>query len=320
MASTIFVTDYEFPDLSIERSVLEGSDVELASGQAKTPEAVINATADIDVSGLLVQYGSINASVFEALDELQVVGRYGIGVDSVDITAATEHGVQVVNVPDYCVDEVPTHTLALLLNCARNITRYDHEVKDGTWDWTTGKPIGQVAGSTLGLVGFGKLPHRLLELVEGFGFEVLVYDPYIDTEAIESAGCEEVTFNELLKRARFVSLHAPLTEDTEGMIDAAAFETMREDSILVNTARGGLVNTSALEDAIENERIAGAGIDVLPQEPPDPTPPFDHPNVIYTPHVAWYSENSMIEMRQTVTEDALNVIRGKSAMNPVNSL
>lgn len=318
MTDTIVVTDYDFPDLSVEESVLAGEDVELRGEQARTPEAVIEACGDAD--GLLVQYAEITAEVCEALPDLKAVGRYGIGVDSVDLDAATEHGVQVVNVPDYCVEEVPTHALALLLTCVRRTATYDAAIKGGTWDWKIGKPIDRVTGSTLGLVGFGKLPRRLIELVEGFDLETLVYDPYIDAAEIEAAGAEKVTFEALLERSKYVSVHAPLTDETRGMFDADAFAAMREDAILVNTARGGLVDVGALEEAIETSEIAGAGLDVLPEEPPEPTPPFEHDAIVYTPHVAWYSEESAETLRRTVTEDVLGIVRGEPAVNPVNEL
>lgn len=313
--STIAVTDWDFPDLSIERSVLSGTDVELITAQAETPAAVIEAAADADA--LLVQYAPITAEVFEALD-LDAVGRYGIGVDNVDVEAATEHGVQVLNVPEYCIEEVPTHTFSLLLTCVRRTAQYDAEIKSGTWDWTSGKPIDRVAGSTLGLVGFGKLPRNFVDLVSGFDFEVLAYDPYVDAGEIESHGAEKVELDDLLERSRFVSLHSPLTEETREMIDADAFERMRDDAILLNTARGGLVDVDALVAAVESGEIAGAGIDVLPEEPPSPTPPLDHPNIVYTPHVAWYSEQSLTEMRRQITEDVLAVVTSESPENPVN--
>lgn len=315
MTDTIVVTDWDWPDLSVEESVLDGTGVELVSAQAKTPEDVIEAARGAD--GLIVQYASIPADVFEALD-LRVVGRTGIGVDSVDVKAATAHGVQVLNVPDYCLEEVPTHALSLLLTVARNTAAYDQDVKAGTWDWTNGKPIDRVIGSTLGLVGFGKLPRRLTEVAAGFDFDVIAYDPYVDAAEMNEYDVEKVTLEELLARARFVSVHAPLTDETRNTFDAGAFEQMREDAVLLNTARGGLVNVEALRDALEAGAIAGAGIDVLPEEPPDPTPPFDHPNVVFTPHVAFYSEQSLVELRTAITEDVFSVLRGEDPRNPVN--
>jgi len=282
---------------------------------ARTPEAVIDVSEGADA--LLVQYAEITDDVFEALPDLRAVGRYGIGVDSIDVAAAADHGVPVVNVPDYCIEEVPTHTLALLLACVRKIPSYDRAIKGGEWDWTAGKPIHRVTGSTLGLVGFGKLPRRLIDLVEGFDLDVLVYDPYVDAEAVAAAGAEKVALDTLLERSRYVSVHAPLTDETRGLIDADALDRMREDAILVNTARGPLVDAEALVEAVEAGDIAGAGLDVLPEEPPS-DPPLDHDAIVYTPHVAFYSEASEETMRRTVTEDVLGVLRGEPPRNPVN--
>ena len=312
---SIAVTDWDFPDLGVERSVLAGTDTELIDLQADSPTEIVYALDDVD--GLLVQYAEITDTVLEALDP-EAVGRYGIGVDNVDIEAATEQGTYVLNVPDYCVDEVPTHALSLMLACVRRVTQYDSEIKSGTWDWTTGKPIDRVVGSTLGLYGFGKLSRNFLDLVEGFDFEVLVYDPYVDAATIEDAGAQQVGRETLLAESRFVSVHAPLTEETRGTFDEAAFNRMRGDAILINTARGGIVDTEALVEAVESGNIAGAGIDVLPEEPPEPTPPLDHPNVVYTPHVAWYSEQSLEALRRRVTEDVLAVVSGEKPTNPVN--
>jgi D-3-phosphoglycerate dehydrogenase len=317
MTATIVVTDYDFPDLSIESAVLDGADadVELRGEYARTPEEVIDVAEGADA--LLVQYADVTDEVFEALPDLQAVGRYGIGVDSIDVDAATDHGVPVVNVPDYCIEEVPTHTLALLLACVRKIPSYDRAIKGGEWDWTAGKPIRRLTGATLGLVGFGKLPRRLIELVDGFDLEILVYDPYVDAADVDAAGAEKVDLDTLLERSRYVSVHAPLTDETRNLIDAAALDRMREDAILINTARGPLVDVDALFEAVDAGDIAGAGLDVLPEEPPS-DPPLDHDAIVYTPHVAFYSEESEETMRRTVTEDVLGILRGEAPRNPVN--
>lgn len=318
MTDRIVVTDYDFHDLSIESALVEdAADVDLSGEYARTPDEVIEVAEGADA--LLVQYAEITDAVFEALPDLRAVGRYGIGVDSVDLDAATAHGVPVVNVPDYCIEEVPTHTLALLLACVRKVPSYDRAIKGGEWDWTAGKPIRRLTGATLGLVGFGKLPRRLIELVEGFDLEVLVYDPYVDAAAVDAAGAKKVDLDELLDRSRYVSVHAPLTDETRGLIDADALDRMREDAILINTARGPLVDSEALAAAVEAGDIAGAGLDVLPEEPPS-TPPLDHDAIVYTPHVAFYSEESEETMRRTVTEDVLGILGGAAPMNLVNDL
>ncbi|MFB6150672.1 MAG: C-terminal binding protein [Haloarculaceae archaeon] len=317
MADTLLVTDWNYPDLSIERSVLDGTGVDLVPAQADSPAEVVEAASEADADALLVQHVDIPESVFEALD-LRAVGRYGIGVDEIDLEAADRRGVAVVNVPDYCVDEVPTHALSLLLGVARKTVQYDRAIRDGEWGWTTGHPVDRLAGSTLGIVGFGTLGRRFARLVDGFDFRVVAYDPYVESRTMEAAGVEKVGFDELLERSRAVSLHAPLTRETRGMFGADEFDLMREDALLVNTARGPIVDLDALQAALEEGSIAGAGLDVLPEEPPDPTPPFEHPNAVFTPHAAFYSEQSIAEMRRTVTEDLLGILRGDPPQNPVD--
>lgn len=313
----VVVTDYDFPDLSIERELAEEAGVELEAAQAKSPEDVAAAAEGADA--LLVQYAQVDETVFESAD-LRAVGRYGIGVDSVDVDAATEHGVHVLNVPAYCIDEVSTHAFSLLLACVRKVARYDREIRDGTWDWTVGKPIRRFAGRTLGLAGFGKIPRAVTEKARAFDLDVVVYDPYVDAEEVEGHGAEKVEFEELLERSDFVSVHAPLTEETEGMFDADAFDAMDDSAILVNTARGSVVDVDDLYDALADGRIGGAGIDVMPTEPPEDRSLFELENVVATPHVSWYSEESYEELRRTVTSDVLGVLRGEDPQNPVNEL
>ncbi|MFC6904948.1 C-terminal binding protein [Halalkalicoccus tibetensis] len=318
MSSTVLVTDADFPDLGIEHELAREAGVELESADAESSEEVIEAAREVGADALLVQYAPITREVFEALD-LAAVGRYGIGVDSVDLDAASDHGVPVVNVPDYCQDEVAEHALALTLSSVRETARFDGRVKNGEWDWTAGKPINRLQGATVGFVGFGSIPERLAEKASGFGFEYLAYDPYRSEEELAGAGVEKVGLEGLLARARIVSVHAPLTEETRELLDAGAFETMREDAVLVNTARGGLVDVGALAAAIEDDEIAGAGLDVLPEEPPEESPLFDLEEVVLTPHVAWYSEESIADLRETVTRDVLSVLAGGEPTNPVQS-
>lgn len=311
----VVVTDYDFPGLSIERELTEEAGVELKATQVKSPDEVAAAAEGADA--LLVQYAQVDETVFESTD-LSAVGRYGIGVDSVDVDAATKHGVHVLNVPAYCIDEVSTHAFSLLLACVRNVARYDREIRAGAWDWTTGKPIRRFAGRTLGLAGFGKIPRAVAEKAHAFDLDVVTYDPYVDAEAVEAHGAEKVGFEELLERSDFISVHAPLTEETEGMFDADAFETMDESAILVNTSRGSVVDTDDLYDALAADRIGGAGIDVMPTEPPEDRSLFELDTVVATPHVSWYSEESYEELRRTVTADVLRVLRGEEPRNPVN--
>lgn len=316
MTDTVLVTDFDFPDLEIERELAGEAGVGLESADADGPEDVIGAAREVGADALLVQYAPITRAVFEELD-LAVVGRYGIGVDSVDLEAAADHDVPVVNVPDYCQDEVAEHALALTLSCVRGTARFDAMIRDGEWDWTAGKPIHRLQGATVGFVGFGSIPERLAAKASGFDFEYLAYDPYLSTGELAEAGVEKVGLEELLERSRVVSVHAPLTDETRELLDGEAFAAMREDAVLVNTARGAVVDTTALAEAIETGEIAGAGLDVLPEEPPTESALFSLESVVLTPHVAWYSEESITELRETVTRDVLSVLSGGEPTNPV---
>lgn len=316
MSATVLVTDSDFPDLDIERELAGEAGVELESADADSPDGVIEAAREVGADALLVQYAPITREVFEDLD-LSVVGRYGIGVDGVDLDAAADHGVPVVNVPDYCQDEVAEHALALTLSSVRETARFDRNIENGEWDWTAGKPIHRLQGATVGFVGFGSIPERLAEKAAGFDFEYLAYDPYRSEEELAAVGVEKADLDELLTKSRIVSVHAPLTDETRELLNREAFETMREDAVLVNTARGGLVDVGALAAALENGEIAGAGLDVLPEEPPEESPLFGLESAVLTPHVAWYSEESITELRETVTRDVLSVLAGEEPTNPV---
>lgn len=314
----VVVTDYNFSDLEIERDIFESIGAEVVGADADTDEEVIEAAEGADA--LLDQYAPVGPAVFDAAPDLQVVGRYGIGVDTVDLDAATEHGVWVVNVPSYCEDEVSTHALSLLLACERRVARFDAAIDSGTWDWKLGRPIFRLRGRTLGLAGFGKIPQRLVEKVSGFGLNVIAYDPYVTAEELAEHGAEKVSFDKLLDRSDAVSVHTPLTDETHHLFDGDAFEAMDDDTVVVNTARGGVIDTDALAEALETGELRAAGLDVLPEEPPGDSPLVGHDDVVLTPHVSWYSEDSLVELRRTVAEDVARVLQGEEPENPVNDL
>lgn len=316
MTYTVVVTDYDFPDVELERRIVEEHGGRLEAAEAETPEEVVEAASEADA--LLVQYAPVTDEVLAALDDVTVVGRYGIGVDTVDLDAATARGVRVLNVPTYCLDEVSTHALALLLACVRKTSLYDDAVAHGEWDWTLGQPIHRLAGATLGLAGFGKIPQRLVEKTRGFDFDVVAYDPYLSTDELAEHGVEKVDFGELLARADAISAHTPLTDETRNLFDADAFAAMKESAVLVNTARGGVIDDEALAAALDDGELAGAGLDVLPEEPPESSPLIGRDDVVLTPHVAWYSEESFEELRRTVTEDVMRTLRGEEPENLVN--
>lgn len=318
MTWTVLVTDYDFPDVSIERDRLTDADIELVEAQARTESEVVDAVSEFEPDALLNQYAPITRDVLATAPNLRAVGRYGIGVDTIDLDAATEYGVVALNVPDYCLDEVPTHAMALILSVERRTALYTDEIESGTWDWTAGRPIYRLRGRTLGLAGFGKLPQHLVEKATAFGLEPIAYDPYVDADEMADHGVEKVTFEELVERSDIVSVHTPLTDETEELFDAEAFETMGDDAILVNTSRGAVVDIDALHDALVDGELRGAGLDVMPEEPPTDHPIMALDETVMTPHVAWYSEESIDDMRGTVAEDVLRVLRDEPPENPVN--
>lgn len=312
----VVVSDTKVIDLAGQPALEEvGAAVERTD--AKAPGEVIAAAAGADA--LVVDAGTrVTAAVFEALDSLAVVGRAGTGVDNIDIAAAERHGVPVVNVPDYATDEVATHALALLLACLRRVPAYDRSVRGGDWDWTVGRPIDRLAGGTVGVVGFGAIGRRFARKLDGFDVDVLAYDPYVAAGEMADRGVRKVSFEQLFGESDAVSVHAPLTEETRGMVDAGALAATPDDAILVNTARGPIVDEGALEAALRSGDLGAAGLDVRETEPPDSTL-TDLGTVVSTPHAAWYSERSREELNRTVAADIARVLRGDQPDHPVDA-
>ncbi|EMA18858.1 C-terminal binding protein [Haloarcula argentinensis] len=317
MSYKVVVSDTKVIDGETRAAVLDAVDATVETIASKEPAAVARAVKDVDA--VIVDAGTqVTAEVIDAADSLKVVGRAGIGVDNIDVQAAVEAGVTVVNVPEYSVEEVSTHTFALVLACLRKIPTFDRSVKRGEWEWAVGQPIRRLAGSTVGLVAFGKLASRFAAKLRGFDVDVIAYDPYAPEYRMGDLDVESVTFETLLSDSDIVSLHAPLTDETRGMIDADALDQMHDDALLVNTARGGLVDETALYDALVSSDLGGAGLDVREAEPPGDSPLHDLDSVVCTPHVAWYSEASRVELTQTVTEDVIRVLRGEAPENPID--
>jgi len=318
---TVVVSDHDFEDLSIERNVLEGvADVRDAGGDLDGAGGdVADELADAD--GVLNLRSDVDGQLLKRMDDCRIVARYGIGVDNVDVEAATKRGIYVTNVPDYCQEEVATHALSLLLSLYRGITRYDASVADGEWDRDVVTPIHRLSTQTLGVVGFGAIGRAVADRATALGFDVVTSDPFVDEATAANHGAELVPFEDVLERADAVTIHSPLTDDTRGMVDAAAFERMKSSAVLVNVARGPVVEGDALRGALDAGQIAGAGLDVFPDEPPAEDDPLrDHERVVATPHVAWYSEEANAERRRTAAENVRAVLNGERPENAVNDM
>jgi len=316
---TVVITDHVFPSLEIEQELLGAIGATVVSLQARSEVDLLDAVTDADA--LLVCYAPVTDRVIRRMTRCRIIARYGIGVDNVDLGAATAKGIVVTNVPDYCVDEVSDHALALLLACARRIPALAGRVRSGRWDARDAAPMHRLRGQTLGLVGFGKIPRRLADKARALGLEVIAFDPYVAGDEMEARGVQKTSLPGLLARSDFVSVHAPLAPETQGMIAEAELRAMKRSAYLINTARGPLVLESALLRALEEEWIAGAALDVLQHEPPA----ADHPlqrfaNVILTPHVAFYSEESVQELQRKAAEEVVRALSGRPPRSPVNSI
>jgi D-3-phosphoglycerate dehydrogenase len=313
----VVVTDYEYGNLKYEEEILARAGITLVPAQCRTEEELIAACKD--AHGLLNQYAQITRRVIEALDNCKVIARYGVGVNTIDLAAATEKGICVVNVPDYCMDEVSDHALALLLACARKVVLLNNSVKAGTWDYKISRPISRLRGQTLGIVGFGRIPRTLAEKAKPFGFHLLVYDPYLTQADVEPYGVTLVELEELLAKSDFVSVHAPLTPETYHLIGEKELGLMKPSAFIINTSRGPVIDEKALIKALQEGRIAGAGLDVLEEEPaPRDNPLLTMDNVIINPHVAWYSEQAEIELRTKAAQGVVEVLQGYYPRNLVN--
>ncbi|WP_135305924.1 C-terminal binding protein [Haloarcula amylovorans] len=316
---TVVVTDHDFADLSIEREGLADiADVVELTGDVGEDAADAHETlADADAV-INLRY-ELDEAAIDALTDCRVISRYGIGVDNIAVDAASDRGIPVTNVPDYCLEEVSVHALTLYLALARGLTSYDADVADGGWDRSVAAPIHRLSTRTVGVVGYGAIGRAVGERAAALGADVVASDPFLSEEDVAADPADLVEFEAVLERADFVTVHSPLTPDTRELFDADAFARMREDAYFVNVARGPIVDTDALHAALEAGEIAGAGLDVFPEEPPAEDDPLrDHPKVVTTPHVAWYSEEANDQRRRTVTDIVRSVLLGEEPYNVVN--
>ena len=316
MKAKVVITDYVWESLDVEKKTLEGL-ADLVALKTKKPEEFLPQAADCDA--LLNTYaGPITAEVMAKMPKCRIIARYGIGVDTIDLEAATRAGIIVTNNPTYCIEEVAEHTMALLLACARKIAFYDRLVRSGRWEVPPGKPIFRLVGRTLGLVGFGNIAREVAVRAAAFGMRVLYADPFVKEGQFSSPG-KKTELDSLLREADFVSLHPPLTPDTRKMMNDRAFSLMKPSAFLVNCSRGPVVDTEALVRALDAKKIAGCALDTTDPEPlPDPHPLRGRENVIVAPHVAWYSEQAMAGLQAGAPGEVRRVLSGEWPLNVVN--
>lgn len=303
----VLITDYDFPDIELEHALYDAAGIDVAAAQCRTEDEVIAASEGCQ--GLLVQYAPVNRKVFEARPGIRIVSRYGAGFDTVNIDDARRHGVWVANSPDYGVGEVATHALALTLALLRHITFYDRDVKSGRWHFTSAGEMRRVSDMTLGILGLGRIGKRMAHVSRNCFKRVIACDPYL-IDGDFPAYVERVTQEQLFEQADALSLHVPLTNETRRLVSHSLLRRMKPDSILVNTARGAVVDTDALLEVLEAGRLGAAGLDVLPVEPPDPASALlRHPRVLVTPHAAFYSTVAEKELRRKAAQNLVDWAR-----------
>lgn len=310
----VVITDCDHGTIAPEEAVLRAAGVEYQLHQVKTEDDVIAVARNAD--GILLQYAPITGRVLDALPRCRVAVRYGVGVDTIDLAAATERGVVVANVPDYCFEEVSDHALAMALALWRGVVYYDRAIRGGAWNAPAKRPMQRLHGKVMGLIGTGRIGATLAKKAAGVGMSVVAYDPYLTAWP---PGVRSVSFEALLKDSDIVSLHVPLTAETRHLLNDAALRLMKPTALLVNTARGGLVDTQALCRALQEGRIGGAALDTLEEEPiPANSPLLALPNVILSPHAGWYSDQSVMDLKRKTAEAAIAVLRGQRPYSPVN--
>jgi D-3-phosphoglycerate dehydrogenase len=312
----VVLTDYVWESLDVERKTL-GDLADLIPLQTKKAEEFLPQAADCDA--LLNTYaGPITAEAMAQMPKCRIIARYGIGVDTIDLDAATQAGIIVTNNPTYCIEEVAEHTMSLVLACARKVAVYDRLVRGGRWELPPGKPMFRLSGRTLGLVGFGNIARQVARRAAAFGMRILFADPFVE-EGRDGVPGKKTEFMDLLAEADFVSLHPPLTRETRKMIGDEALSRMKPTGFLINCSRGPIIDTDALIRALDAGKIAGCALDTIDPEPlPDPHPLRGRENVIVTPHVAWYSEQALVGLQAGAPSEVRRVLSGEWPLNVVN--
>jgi len=316
MSKLVAVTDSVFPNLEPARAVLAKIGAELRLAEEPKPEAILEVAKDAD--GVLTTYAKLPADMIAQMPKCRVIGRFGIGVDNVDIAAATQAGIVVTRVPDYCLDEVSDHAMALLLSLVRKIPSANARSHAGRWEMPAVVPIHRLRRTVLGLVAFGQIPQLMAPKAQAFGIRVIAYDPFVPKEVAERAHVQLVDFDELIQTSDYISIHTPLLPATRHLFNADVFRRMKPSAYIINTARGPIIDEAALADALDQKLIAGAGLDVMEQEPPGASPLFGRDNVIVTPHTSFYSEESLVDLQTKAAEEVVRVLSGQAPRNPVN--
>ena len=314
----IAVTDSPFPSLDPAKAALARVDPELRMAKSPSADDILAVARDADA--VLVTYAKLPGDLLRELKRCKVIGRFGLGVDNIDIPAAGALGITVTYVPDYCMQEVSDHAMALLLSLVRKVPLSNKLVQSGRWEVPPVVPIHRLSGRVLGLVGFGNIPRTLAPKAKAFGLRVVTHDPYVSADVLGKAGVESVGFDELLAMSDFVSIHAPLLPATRGLFNAEVFRKIKKGALLINTARGPLVDETALIAALDSGYLGGAALDVVTTEPlAQDSKLLGRDNVILTPHTAFYSVEALDELQTKCATDVARVLSGEQPVYPVKA-
>jgi len=310
----VLVTDYAWDDLGIETDILKEVGAEITLPHDTSEEALSASAANCDA--IMNNWAAVTKQVIDAATKCRIISRLGIGLDSIDVARATERGIPVTNVPDYCLIEVAEHALALILACGRKVGWYHWQTKQGVYDLKSGATLRRMEGQTLGIVGLGAIGRKLAEKAAALGLRVLAYNR---SQSTPPAGVTYLDLGQLLAESDYVSLHIPLTRETRGLIGAAELAQMKPTAYLINTARGGLIDHTALAATLAAGKLAGAALDVQDPEPPDLSQtPYNDPRVIVTPHAAFVSAESLLDLRQRASRQVADRLSGRIPLHVVN--
>jgi D-3-phosphoglycerate dehydrogenase len=311
----VAVTDYVFPNLDPEREILSEIGAELVAGQSKTREDVVELVRGAHAV-LNTYYGPIDGAIMDLMPDCRIIVRYGIGVDTIDISAAAARGIMVANVPDYCIDEVSDHAIAMLLSLLRKLPQADGNCRKGEWAIAPLKPLHRISDLTVGIVGMGRIGRAILSKVSGFGSKIVFFDPYVNQDVTPA---RRVELAELLEISDAIILQAPATPETHHMLNDKLFESMKRSPVIINCARGELIDTNALIKALETGKVSGAGLDIVEGgNILADHPLFGFDNVIITPHSAWLSDGALKSLQQLAAMEVVRALKGERPISLLN--
>ena len=304
--------------IELNRNMLNAHGIDVVMAECKNDEDIFKVAADADAIGVAFQ--KIDGPIMDGLKKCRVIVRYGIGYEGVAVHEATMRGIAVCNLPDYCIPDVATHTQGMILDCCRKLTFLNRKMREGTWNAACGYRISRLSNLKLGLIGFGNIARKLVDYMKPYNMRILAYDPYLNADVFSRMGVKQTTLDDLLAKSDIISLHTPLTKETEHIINSANIAKMKEGVMIVNTARGPVVSLDDLCDGLKSGKIKAAALDVMEGEPDIPADHviFSYENVILTPHSAFTSVESEIEMHEKVAKAVLDVLSGDLPHNCLN--